>query len=170
MPAFVLLLMALFAAALAASVCFLLALALQKLSAGQLQHLPADYLMRVVVFTLETAVAHALLLGMPLFLGLYRLKWLKWWSCTLAGLLIAAIPIAIRSWPLRHAAPNVSAMVMRGGKMVQTMVNGVPTLAGWLDYGWGILTYAALGALGGLSFWLIWRRLAPVLERLPARR
>jgi hypothetical protein len=43
-------------------------------------------------------------------------------------------------------------------------VNGVPTLAGWLDYVWGIGTYAVLGALGGLTFWFIWRKVRQSLE------
>jgi hypothetical protein len=110
-------------------------------------------------------------MGAPLFLGLYRLSWLRWWTCALAGFVIGAVPEGIRIWPMRHVGGNVvTVSVMRGGKMVQTLVNGVPTLAGWLDYATSVLTYAAVGVAGGLVFWLLWRRAQPVLERLPSRR
>jgi hypothetical protein len=54
--------------------------------------------------------------------------------------------------------------------LVQTVVHGALTPAGWLDYAWNILTCAAPGAVGGLALWLTWRKIQPVLERLPARR
>jgi hypothetical protein len=170
MPTVVALLMALLPAALITSVCFLAGFGVQSLWTGQLKHLPLDYLGRVAVFAVETSLAHAVLLGTPLFLGLYHLKWLRWWSCLLAGLLLASIPVGIQSWPFRHAAPHVSTAVVRGGKIVETMVNGVPTLAGWLDYARAVGTYAALGVIGGLAFWLIWRRVRPALERTSAAR
>jgi hypothetical protein len=170
MPTFVVLLMALFGAALAASVCFLGGFFIHALWMGQLKHLPAEYIRTVVAFALESALAHAVLLGGPLFLGLHRLRWVRWWACILCGFVIGAVPKGIQSWPWKQATSHVSVSVLRGGKMVQTLVDGVPTLAGWLDYASTVLIYAALGALGGLVFWLIWRRVQPVLERLPARR
>jgi hypothetical protein len=37
------------------------------------------------------------------------------------------------------------------------MVDGIPTLAGWLNYMKGIAIFAAAGAVTGLTFWLIIR-------------
>jgi hypothetical protein len=170
MPTFVALLMALLPAAVITSVCFLAGFAIQSLWTGQFKHLPADYLSSVAMFAFETALAHAVLLGTPLFLGLYHLKWLRWWSSMLAGLVLASTPIGIQSWPLRHAAPHVTTAVIRGGKLVQTMVNGVPTWAGWLEYARSIGIYAALGAIGGLAFWLFWRKVRRALERTSVPR
>jgi hypothetical protein len=36
---------------------------------------------------------------------------------------------------------------------VQTMIEGVPTLAGWLQYLEGVFFFGACGACGGLFFW-----------------
>jgi hypothetical protein len=41
--------------------------------------------------------------------------------------------------------------------MVQTMINGVPTVAGWISYIEGVLFMGAFGTLGGLAFWMVWR-------------
>lgn len=169
MPTVVALLMALLPAALVAAAAFLIGDAVHALLTGEIKHWPSDYLYSLLVFAVETALAHAVLLGTPLCLALYRLKWLRWWSAMLAGLVLASIPIGIQSWPVRHTAADVSISVIRGGKIVPTVINGVPTLAGWLDYAWGVGTYAALGALGGLVFWLIWRKVRVALEAPPAR-
>jgi hypothetical protein len=64
----------------------------------------------------------------------------------------------------------MSRTLIHDGKAVQTMVNGVVTGAGWLDYARGIGLYAALGAIGGLAFWLIWRKVRQALERTSAPR
>lgn len=163
------LLMALLPAALAASALFLAGFVIQSLWTGELKHLPSSYLASMVVFAIQMALAHAIFLGTPLFWGLYRLKWVRWWSSMLAGFVLASIPTAIRYWPPLHATPHTSITVVRAGKMVRTVVNGVPTLAGWLDYARGVLTYAVLGAMAGLVFWLIWRKIQPELERMSAR-
>jgi len=168
MPTFVLLLLALLPAALASVVCFLAGYVTHALWVGQLKHLPQEYLASLAMFTLEAAVTHAVLLGTPLFFALHRLNWLRAWSCPLAGLVLASLPKAIQSWPLRLAQPHVSVSMRLGDKMVQTVVNGVVTPAGWLEYARVIGIYAVLGAIGGLVFWLIWRRLRHRLEKLPA--
>jgi hypothetical protein len=160
---------ALLGAAFVACGVFLASFVIGSLWSGQLRYLPAQYIKTVLLFALETALLSAVLFGGHVFLELQRLAWVRWWACILSGFVIGALPVSIQSWPWKRTAAHVTVSVMRGGKMVQTSVNGVPTLAGWLDYAWSVLTYAALGALGGLVFWLIWRRVQPVLGRLPAR-
>lgn len=169
MPTLIVVLIGLLPAALASAVCFLAAFTIQALWTGELKHLPSDYLASLAVFAVETSFMHAILLGTPLFVALYRLKWLRWWSSVLAGFVLASLPAAITSWPLRYAGEHISTSIVRGGKVVQTLVNGVPTLAGWLDYAKGVLIYALLGAVGGLVFWLMWRRIREALETMPPR-
>jgi hypothetical protein len=161
--------MALFGATFVACVVFLASFVISSLWNGQLSHFPAQYIKTVLFFALQTALLSAVVLGGHVFLGLQRLGWVRWWACILSGFVVGAVPVGIQSWPWKPTAAHFSVSVVRGGKMVQTSVNGVPTLAGWLDYAWIVLSYATLGALGGLVFWLLWRRVQPVLARLPAR-
>lgn len=170
MPVFVLLLMALLGGALAASLAFLAGYFIYAFWTGQLAHMPAEYIRTFVAIALETAITLTVLIAAPVFLGLHRLGWIRAWVSPVAGFVVGALPIGIRSWPWHPVAGHVTVSVMRGGKMVPILVNGVPTMAGWLDYAWTVLAYGALGAVGGLVFWLLWRKLQPMLERMPARR
>jgi hypothetical protein len=45
--------------------------------------------------------------------------------------------------------------------MVDTIVKGVVTTSGWASYAQGIAFLAVFGGIGGMSFWLVWRRLSP---------
>jgi LPXTG-motif cell wall-anchored protein len=42
--------------------------------------------------------------------------------------------------------------------MVQTMINGVPTVTGWADWISAFTIMGLFGVSGGLGFWLIWRQ------------
>jgi hypothetical protein len=170
MPVFVPLLVALFGAAAVAVLVYLADLATYNWWTGQLAHLPAGYIRQVAGTTLEYALVSAVLLGGPVFLVLHRLGRVRWWICGLVGFFIGAVPGAVLFWPLRYAPGSVvSVSVVRGGKLVQTVAHGVLTTAGWLEYGQSVLSCALPGALGGLIFWLIWRKVQPVLEQLPPK-
>jgi hypothetical protein len=41
--------------------------------------------------------------------------------------------------------------------MVATVINGVPTKEGWIEYAQGIAAMGGYGALGGAAFWFVWR-------------
>lgn len=45
--------------------------------------------------------------------------------------------------------------------MVSTMIDGVPTMAGWVIYMTGTATMGAFGGFGGFAFWLVWRTMRP---------
>jgi hypothetical protein len=170
MPVFVALLVALFGAALVSVVVYLAGFAAYAWWTQLMLHLPEGYFRQIVAVVLANALFGALVAGTPLFFVLHLLRWVRWWSSILAGFVVAAVPGALVFWPLRHASGTVvSISVMRGGQLVQTVSHGALTGAGWLDYGQNILTAALPGALGGLVFWLIWRRMEPVLQKLPAR-
>lgn len=100
--------------------------------------------------------AHVLLLGVPAYALLrWRLKGsIRWWVSISAGIVLATIPIAVFSWPLKQAALRTSVTI----NGVQTMVDGTPTVAGWTRYVEGVGFFGACGALSGLAFWLVWRR------------
>jgi hypothetical protein len=100
--------------------------------------------------------AHVLLLGLPAFLIMRFLDRIQWWTATLAGFVLACLPIGIWSWPLRHAALGSSSSHSSGGKTIHTMIDGVVTKDGWLEYLYGCLFFGLLGAMGGISFWLVW--------------
>jgi hypothetical protein len=93
----------------------------------------------------------ALLIALPLYLAL------KWWNrvnvytTTLGGTIAVAAPIAFMTWPLRYAGPGSFSSI----DDVATLVDGVPTAAGWAFYGATIVRYGLLGAIGGVVFWAI---------------
>jgi hypothetical protein len=95
------------------------------------------------------ALAHAVLLGLPLFL---LLRWKRRvnaaWSIA-GGFVVGMIPGAILTWPWRPGSGSSSS-----ADGVPTVVDGVPTLAGWIAYGETLTILGAFGALGGLVFWL----------------
>lgn len=96
---------------------------------------------------------HVVLLGGPAYALLKWRNLVRWWSGVLAGFLLAVMPIAIFTWPLRFAESG-SSFSANG---VQLMVDGKPTAAGWLDFAEGILFFGIWGALSGLVFWLVLR-------------
>ena len=109
------------------------------------------------VICFAISAAHVLLLGVP---GYLLLRWrnaVRWWSIIASGFALAAIPVALWSWPLRYPELKSSASI----NGVQTMIDGVPTTAGWLQYAEGIFFFAACGALSGLAFWLALRAMSP---------
>jgi len=103
-------------------------------------------------FTLAVTFAHTLVLGLPIAL-IYRAK--RWQSPGLAvatGFLIGAIPISVFAWPIE---PSRGSSMWANGVLVS--VNGIPTLAGWLEFLRFIGMVGCLGAAGALAFWLTLR-------------
>lgn len=98
-----------------------------------------------------------LLLGLPAYILLRYFKLINWWSTLLSGFCLGALPMAIFTWPIRYADMNSSSSV----NGVQTMIDGVPTMAGWLQFLEGVLFFGAFGLAAALAFWLI----APAPER-----
>ncbi|MGM9481410.1 hypothetical protein ACS5PN_09490 [Roseateles sp. NT4] len=97
--------------------------------------------------------AHVVLLGLPAYALLRWRNAVRWWSILASSFLLGAAPTAIWSWPLRYADLKTSATF----DGVQTMIDGNPTTAGWLQYGQGVLFFGAWGLISGLAFWLALR-------------
>ncbi|WP_237055153.1 hypothetical protein [Microbulbifer sediminum] len=91
-----------------------------------------------------------LLLGLPAYFVLRKFRLVRWWSTLGAGFCLAAMPMAVLTWPLKYSELKTSASV----NGVQTMMDGVPTLAGWLQFTQGVLFLGVCGLVGALAFWL----------------
>ena len=115
----------------------------------------------VFLVALMITSAHAVLLGLPLFLLLQMRGWVNVISAVAGGFLIGVLPVAAFTWPLRYPELQTSAWA---GNYGQTMVDGVPTLAGWQQYFDAALFFGGFGASAGLAFWAyLWlrRRMSP---------
>jgi hypothetical protein len=109
------------------------------------------------------ALGHAVVLGVPAVALLWHRRLVNWFTALATGFVIGAVPFGFISWPLSYG--NTNAWIDH----VQTIANGVPTAAGWIQYVRTLLTFGAFGALGGLACWLwlwIWRAL-PTLDEKP---
>ncbi len=75
--------------------------------------------------------------------GVFRFSW---WSAAAVGFLSALLPLAISAWPL------LTDTSLRAGFRVERFADGYP----WL----------AMGAIGGLTFWLLAVFRNPALSQL----
>lgn len=90
------------------------------------------------------ALAHALILGLPVYLFLRADRSLRWWHAPIGGFLVGCVPIGLLG--LVFGADQAST------GNVATVINGARTAAGWLEYLTLTLCLGALGAVGGLAF------------------
>lgn len=106
-----------------------------------------------LLLCLTLATLHVVFLGIP---GYFILGWrnaLRWWPILLSGFVLGAIPCAVFSWPLQYLGMQSSAVV----NGVETMINGVPTVAGWLQFLGAVSFLGACGVSGAAAFWLVQR-------------
>jgi hypothetical protein len=97
--------------------------------------------------TFIVAAAHALVLGLPLFLLVHSMKRVGVATCALGGFLIGAVPSGVFILISMIGLHSASS----GGK--PTVINGVPTLAGWIEYAYAVGSAGWFGLTGGLTFW-----------------
>jgi hypothetical protein len=102
---------------------------------------------------LAVSAAYVVILGVPAYVLLRKLNAIRWWSTTAVGFILGAIPLAILTWPLRYSELRGSASV----NGVQTMVDGIPTAAGWLQYMASVSFFGLCGAVSALAFWVVSR-------------
>jgi hypothetical protein len=82
--------------------------------------------------TFIVALAHALILGLPLFFFLRSIHRLGIASCVLAGFLVGAVPFGVLDLISMFGVQSAST----GG--TPTIINWVPTLAGWIEYAYAV--------------------------------
>lgn len=105
------------------------------------------------LFCLALSSLHVAVLGIS---GYFVLRWrnaLHWRSVLASGFVLGAIPGAIVSWPLQYAG-NQSSSIVNGVTMI---ADGVPTIAGWMQFFSGILFLGICGLSGATMFWLVKR-------------
>lgn len=108
----------------------------------------------LTILTLAFAVTlgHAVIIGLPVAF-LYRAKrWTRLSAAIAGAFIIGIIPGGLLTWPM-----NLSLRTSSSVDGVATVVNGIPTLAGWLGYLKLLGVIGSLGAIGGLVFWLTLR-------------
>src|SRR5258707_14215211 len=102
------------------------------------------------VFTFAVALAHAVVLGLPLFLVFRSKGWINVMTCVVFGFAVGAVPDGVLTWPMQHPELHTSASV----DGVLMIIDGVITAAGWVGYVKPVIYCGMLGALGGLAFWI----------------
>jgi hypothetical protein len=98
-------------------------------------------------------LGHSVILGLPVALFYRAKQWKRVSAAMIGAALIGAIPVGIFAWPLSYPSLKTTASV--GG--VATIIDGVPTVAGWFGYLKLLGLFGGLGAAGGLVFWLTLR-------------
>lgn len=150
------------AAAIAPAALILVPFAVDLVAAGAADSDPYAWerFNRVAVLVAGTSFLYVVVLGIPAFLLLRWRKAIRWWSATVVGFLLGCLPVAFSLWPV-DADLRTTQSHWDGGKMVQTVVDGVPTLAGWLSYANAVAGMGAFGTVGGLAFWVVWPVMRP---------
>ncbi|MEW9572689.1 hypothetical protein ABQJ54_13095 [Rhodanobacter sp. Si-c] len=108
----------------------------------------------VIAFVL--ALLWIVLLGLPAFLLLKHRGLVRWWSATISGFFLAALPMAFISWPY-HPSVDSGYSAWDGHKMVNYVVHGVPTHDGWVQYFYSSCGIGLMGAASAVAFWVVWR-------------
>jgi hypothetical protein len=98
---------------------------------------------------LAITLGHAVILGAPTALLYRRLKWRSPAFALAGGFVIGALPAGLYFWPVdsRHGTNAWTGAT-------QTLLDGVPTWAGWVEYLQMLGGFGCLGALGAIAFWL----------------
>lgn len=102
----------------------------------------------VARITFFVALAHAVLLGVPAYLLLRPRLRVGFIACCIGGFAVGAVPLGI----LGLFTMTMLTSASTGG--TPTVVNHVPTLAGWIEYAEGVGWAGLLGLIGGVAFWI----------------
>jgi hypothetical protein len=128
-----------------------------SLFAGSQAGLQPRFLLAVFVTALVISAAHVLLLGLPAVWLLHSLGRLRLWTLLAAGYIGACLPMAIWSWPVDPPGMRSSYSYGNGSETIVAKVDGVPTLAGWLDYVQSVAFVGLFGGIAALAFWWVIR-------------
>jgi hypothetical protein len=118
---------------------------------------PTDQLPNMASFSLfaaAVAIPFVLIIGLPTAIWLDRIGKFRWKYFAAIGFFAAAIPMAC-------FLPGTDSGYSSGGnfygKPVDFIVDGVPTLYGWLNYVQGVVTFGLHGLAGATAFYLVAR-------------
>lgn len=94
------------------------------------------------------AMAHGLL-ATPIFMYLNNKNKVSFLKCLLFGYLIGSLPIAIFIFPLSGQGSYSTV------NDVATLIDGIPTLAGWRHYFLSFSYFGIIGSSVGIIFWVV---------------
>ena len=94
-------------------------------------------------FVLLVTFSHSIFLGLPSILLLLRLKLVRWWSLSIVGFFVGILPSSV-------------ILFFRGASVLKDGI--VPIIE-------GIVGVGVVGALGGVSFWIVWKYCLDIEER-----
>ena len=103
----------------------------------------------MLVPALVVTFGHALVLGLPAVLLFHYKRWSNSAAAVAVGFVIGALPVGVLVWPLRPGSG-----ISTSSSSAPTVVDGIPTWAGWLEYLVVAGGAGLLGALGSLVFWV----------------
>ena len=132
---------------------FIASFAIQMAIAGDFSSL--SDVARYSFFPALFAIPFVLFIGIPATLLLAHRGKLGWRLLALIGFVAAATPVAI-SGP--GGSPGYSSGGNWHGKYVDFVVNGEPTLYGWLNHIESIFFFGLHGLVGATVFYALWRR------------
>jgi|SRR5688572_31190320 hypothetical protein len=132
---------------------FVLPLAIASDPIGQRDWLE---ILRMIPLVLIIAAAHLAVLGLPTFFLLKHFNRLGWPSILFAGFVIGSIVIAALAWPVPAGSGSSSSSTWHGD-MRDMVVDGIPTLYGWLSYLEGVFAFGLQGFLGAAAFYWVWK-------------
>jgi len=99
----------------------------------------------VFAITFAIALAHAVLLGLPLFLVFRSKGWVNVMTCVVFGFFVGAVPAGALTWPMQH----LKLLTIASVDGVPTIINGAITAARWVRYVKPLIYFGAFGALSG---------------------
>ena len=108
--------------------------------------------LQVLPLAFMITLGHAVILGLPVALIYTAMRWTRLSTAIAGGFLIGAIPGGLSFWPV-----SLSLRTTESIQGVPTIVNGIPTLAGWIRYLELLGILGGLGAIGSIAFWLVLR-------------
>ena len=101
------------------------------------------------------AIPFVLFVGIPATLFLAHRGTLRWWPLALIGFVAASIP-TVFSGP--GGSPGYSSGGNWRGNYVDFVINGEPTIYGWLNHIQSMLFFGLHGLVGATVFYVLWRR------------
>ena len=110
---------------------------------------------RYSFFAALFAIPFVIFVGIPATLFLAHRGKLRWWLLALIGFVAASIPTAI-SGP--GGSPGYSSGGNWHGRYVDFVINGEPTMYGWLSHIQSIFFFGLHGLVGATVFYALWRR------------
>ena len=114
----------------------------------------------ITIYIMAVAAIILLIIGLPVFFSLKKLKILNAKNIMFAGFLIGALPILFLSFPVDNPGNGFSYGGNWHGTYVESMNNGVHTKYAWYIYIEKVIGFGVHGLIAALVFFRIWSKYA----------